>query len=207
LFNIDRSNGANNLEQRTLKSVEYDYFIRYYFSSRAWNTQMQHLLSSIDQYDLIFMQSMIWDLSRYNDCDGTYYLSNLEICLSKFKKMNKHIVWIIVPPSNSDNTHSLDNLISKLLPSVIEILTRYDCQSINLLEKLIDDTNIRCIDGIHFTPKGHRFITYYLIKSMADLPISDHRTNPSIHSSSITDLPGDENSSRSENIILLKKQV
>jgi hypothetical protein len=207
LFNIDRSNGVNNLEQRTLTSVEDDYYVRYYFSSCVWNTRMEHLLSSIDQYDFIFMQSMIWDLSRYNDCDGRYYLANLESCLSKFKKMNKQIVWIIVPPSNSDNTHSLNNLISKLHPSVIEILNRNDCQSINLSEKIIDDTNIRCMDGIHFTPEGHRFITYHLIKSMADLSISDNRTNLNIQSSSIINLLGSENSSRCENTISLKRKV
>lgn len=79
----------NNVEKRRLSSAEYDYHLDYWFSSRVWNRSMINSLSYIEQYNYIFMQSIIWDLNRYNDCHGKFYLENLDVCLSNIKKLIK----------------------------------------------------------------------------------------------------------------------
>ena len=55
----DRSNSINNIEKRKLFSVDYGYHLDYWFSSRLWNKSINDLLSYIEQYNSIFIQSMI----------------------------------------------------------------------------------------------------------------------------------------------------
>lgn len=76
------------------------------------------------------MQSIIWDLSRYNDCHGKFYLENLDVCLSNIKKINKNITWIIIPPSDSYN--NLNKLILQVHSRILEILKFHDCASLDL---------------------------------------------------------------------------
>jgi hypothetical protein len=192
-FKIDRSNSTNNIEKRKLISIEHDYYLYYWFCSRVWNSSMHELLSSIEQYDCIIMQSMIWDLSRYGDYDGKYYLQNLEICFSKMTQLNKNIIWISIPPSNSDKTRLLNDLIFKMHSSTMEILKHYNCTSLNLYDKLNNHLNTRHVDGVHFTPTGHRFITYYLIKTMPSLLEKENPINSTIQLSSNKDLLDDPN--------------
>jgi hypothetical protein len=86
---------------------------------------MNNSLSYIEHYNYIFMQSMIWDLSRYNDRYGKFYLENLDICLSNMKKINKNITWIIIPPSDSQD--NLNNLMLQMHLPMLDILKFYDC--------------------------------------------------------------------------------
>ncbi|CAF2121786.1 unnamed protein product [Rotaria magnacalcarata] len=85
-FKVDRSNSINNIERRKLVSTEHDYHIQYWFCSRIWNKSMEELSLSIEQYDCVFIQSLIYDLSRYHDFNGQLFLQNLHICISNMKK-------------------------------------------------------------------------------------------------------------------------
>ncbi|CAF3531417.1 unnamed protein product [Rotaria sp. Silwood2] len=76
------------------------------------------------------MQSIIWDLSRYNDRYGKFYVENLDVCLSNMKKINKNITWIIIPPS--DSSTNLNKLILQMHLPILEILKFYDCASLDL---------------------------------------------------------------------------
>jgi hypothetical protein len=116
----DRSNSINNIEKRKLISVEHGYHLDYWFCSRIWNKSINELLSYVEQYDSIFIQSMIWDHNKYHDHQGKFYLENLDTCLSKMKKLNKNIIWISIPPSNSYN--NLNKLILNMHLPIMEIL-------------------------------------------------------------------------------------
>ncbi|CAF3082591.1 unnamed protein product, partial [Rotaria sp. Silwood2] len=163
---IDRTNNINNVEKRRFSSAEYDYHLDYWFCSRVWNRSISNSLSYIEQYNYILMQSIIWDLSRYNDRYGKFYLENLDVCLSNMKKINKNITWIIIPPS--DSSTNLNKLILQMHLPILEILKFYDCASLDLYH-LKNHSNIRSTDGIHFTPTGHRVISCHLIKLMSNL--------------------------------------
>ncbi|CAF3053101.1 unnamed protein product [Rotaria sp. Silwood2] len=89
-FYANRRNSAFNVEQRSLKSKSFGYDVTYIFTSRIWNQKMVQLLSSLDKYDIIIVNSQIWDLSRYEDNDGQSYLKNLDIFFSKVKLVKKN---------------------------------------------------------------------------------------------------------------------
>ncbi|CAF1487549.1 unnamed protein product, partial [Rotaria magnacalcarata] len=65
-----------------------------------------------------------------------------------------------------------------------EVLKYYDCASLDLFEKLRDNQEIRHIDGVHFTPKGHRVITFYLIRIISNAPEKQNVISSTAQSSS-----------------------
>ena len=170
-LHVNRTNSTLNREQRVLRSDQYHFDVCYTFSSRVWNTQIENLVPSMKNYDLIIFQSFIWDLTRYNDTDGTIYLSNLDLFLSKVQQVNKNVLWMLLPASNTSRAGHVNNLLTKLNPSIIEIVQKYSMNILNLGESLENHTNFRHSDGIHFTPYGHRLITKQLADIMKDLPI------------------------------------
>lgn len=169
LLKTDRSNSTNNLENRKIISTDHDYCLYYSFASRIWNRSMKDLLFKLENFDCIIVQSMIWDLSRYKDYHGRIYLDNLRICLSNLTQLNNKIIWPIIPPSDSSWNLVLNKLMSELQSSVTEILQTYGCVSLDLNDVLNGHSNIRHPDGVHFTPTGHRHITYHLINAMSNL--------------------------------------
>ncbi|CAF1489144.1 unnamed protein product [Rotaria sordida] len=192
-FKTDRANSTKNIEKRKLISNEHDHHLFYSFSSRIWNKEMKKLLLTIKSYDFIIIQSCLWDISRYSDFNGTTYLRNIDICLSKIKQLKKQIIWIMIPPSNSSNNCLFNNLISKLHPSIIEILKNYDCILLDLYDILGNHPDCRHVDGVHFTPNGHRVITYYLMKIISNL------LQQEIIIDSVDPIPSHNNLSNDEN--------
>ena len=182
LLNVNRTNSTLNREQRVLQSDQYHFNICYIFSSRVWNTQIENLLPSMKNYDLIIFQSFIWDLTRYNDNDGSIYLSNLDLFLSKVQQVNKNVLWVLLPASNTSRAAHINNLLTKLNPSIIEILQKYSINILNLGVRLENHTSLRHSDGVHFTPYGHRLITEQLADFMKDLPLqpSTETTKPTL---------------------------
>ncbi|CAM2730455.1 unnamed protein product, partial [Rotaria socialis] len=53
---------------------------------------------------------------------------------------------------------------------ITDVLKYYDCASLDLFEKLNDNSEIRHIDGVHFTAKSHRVITFNLIQILSNAP-------------------------------------
>lgn len=166
LLHVDRTNSTLNREQRVLQSDQYHFNVCYTFNSRVWNTQIENLLPSMKNYDLIICQSFIWDLTRYNDNDGSIYLSNLDLFLSKVQQVNKNVLWVLLPPSKTNRAEHINKLITKLNPSIIEILQKHSINTLNLAESLENHPNLRHSDGIHFAPYGHRLISEQLINFM-----------------------------------------
>lgn len=169
LFQVDRSNSRNNLERRKIISDEHNYRIYYSFCSRIWNKSIEQLLSSIAQFDIIFIQSSIWDLSKYFDKDGKVYLRNIDICLSNLMKINKNVVWISLPPPHFQQSSTLNDLIRRMYKPTTDILNYYGCKMLDLYQLLANTPNIRSRDGVHFTPNGHRLISSRLVEYMSCL--------------------------------------
>ncbi|CAF3982465.1 unnamed protein product, partial [Rotaria sp. Silwood1] len=128
----------------------------------------------------------IWDISRYNDRNGDIYLKNLDLCLSKLKQLNKRIIWIQLPPSESKSAEHINNLLLKLNQSIIDKINQYSINLLNLSDCFKSNTNIRHNDGIHFTPYGHRLITAQVADHMAHLqqPQPPSNINPTTSPSS-----------------------
>ncbi|CAM4989438.1 unnamed protein product, partial [Rotaria socialis] len=103
------------------------------------------------------------------------------------KKLNRNVVWINIPPTNSHKNQSLNKIILKIHSPIIDVLKYYDCASLDLFEKLNDNPEMRHIDRVHFTPKGHRVITFYLIQIISNAPekqnviSSTAQSSPSCH--------------------------
>ncbi|CAF1527876.1 unnamed protein product [Adineta steineri] len=169
-FHINRMNSTFNIEKRVLQSDAFKYYVCYNFSSRIWNNQMNNLLLSMKHYNFIIVQSFIWDMSRYNDHDGSIYLMNLDLFLSKLHEMNKKIIWILLPPSGTNKADHINNALTKLSPIIIETVEKYKVNLLNLSTCLPNDIHIRHNDGIHFTPYGHRLITEKLADIMVQVP-------------------------------------
>lgn len=179
LLETDRSNSTNNLETRKIISTDHDYCLYYSFTSRIWNKSMKDLLSKLEKFDCIIVQSMIWDLSRYEDYQGNIYLNNLRIFLDYLTQLNNNVIWPVIPPSDSSYNLGLNKRMLELQSSVKEILQTYGCVALDLNGFFKNHSNIRHPDGIHFTPTGHRRITYHLINTMSDLfTQSDMRNLP-----------------------------
>lgn len=180
LLQTDRSNSTRNLENRKVISTDHDYYLYYSFISRIWNRPMHDLLPKLEQFDCIIIQSMIWDLTRYQDYHGNIYLQNLHTFLPNVTQFNKKIIWPIIPPSDSSNCAALNERILKTRSSLIEILQSYDCAFVDLLDLLANFPEIRHADGLHFTPTGHRHITHQLLKVMSNMFEQHGITNSSI---------------------------
>ena len=78
---------------------------------------------------------MIWDLSRYHDPQGKFYLENLDTCLSSMKKLNNNVIWISIPPSDSYN--NLNKRIVKMHLPIMEKLKLYDCETLDLYKLFV----------------------------------------------------------------------
>ncbi|CAF2049360.1 unnamed protein product [Rotaria magnacalcarata] len=81
----------------------------------------------------------------------------------------------------------------KMHSPIIEVLKYYDCASLDLFEKLRDNQEIRHIDGVHFTPKGHRVITFYLIRIISNAPEKQNVISSTAQSSSNCHRLSDQN--------------
>ncbi|CAF3079290.1 unnamed protein product, partial [Rotaria sp. Silwood2] len=171
LFHINRNNSTLNKEKRIFKCKQFNYYVSYVFNSRVWNTYMNTLLSSKENYDCIIIQSFIWDLTRYNDNDGSIYLNNLEKCLLKLKELNIPILWILLPTSDSFQAAKVNDFLTKLSPNIIQKVQQYSINLINLANSMKDIMNLRNKDGIHFTSIGHRHITEQIAQMMTNLQI------------------------------------
>ena len=59
-------NGVNYREVRQYKTNSH--LIRFYFTTRCYNTYMESVLADLKQNpqpDVVFMNSCLWDISRY----------------------------------------------------------------------------------------------------------------------------------------------
>ena len=56
MFFVDYSNSTNNIEERTLQSTALNYYVKYIFASRIWNNQMEKVMSSVRNYDVILIR-------------------------------------------------------------------------------------------------------------------------------------------------------
>ncbi|CAF3933215.1 unnamed protein product [Rotaria sp. Silwood1] len=167
-LHINRPNTTLNIEKRLLENEEFEYHVSYIFSSRVWNNQINNILSTINTYNFIIFQSYLWHLSRYNDPNGDMYLKNLDLCLSKFKQLNKKIIWVLLPPFESYKLDYINILSNKINPVILETLKKYSIDLLDLTE-FKTEVNIRHKDGIHFNPYGHRCITKKLSEFMMKL--------------------------------------
>ena len=133
-FKVDRLRSTNNVENRKLSSDEHGYYLYYSFCSRIWNRSMEELLPMVKQFDLVFIQSIIWDLSKYSDLNGKNYLENLDICLGNLIQLNKNVVWIFLPPPDSHRLLALNNRISNMYTPVTDIVKHHGCQLLDLYQ-------------------------------------------------------------------------
>ncbi|CAF4717350.1 unnamed protein product [Rotaria socialis] len=120
---------------------------------------------------------------QYWFCSPIWNKSIEELSLS----IEQNVVWINIPPTNSHKNQSLNKIILKIHSPIIDVLKYYDCASLDLFEKLNDNPEMRHIDRVHFTPKGHRVITFYLIQIISNAPekqnviSSTAQSSPSCH--------------------------
>ena len=163
-LHIDRTNSTCNIEKRSLTSELFKFYVSYQFCSRIWNTQIKNNISFMNNYNLIIIQSFIWDLTRYNDHEGEDYMKNLDLFLLNVKSFHQKLLWVILPPSESTQSTYINNLLNKLNPMIIEKLETNQINFINLANCSQKDVEIRHRDGIHFTPIGHRIITEKILE-------------------------------------------
>lgn len=164
LFKIDRSQSINNIERRKFISNDLSCSLYYCFISRIWNKTVETLLQIIQQFDLVFIQSTIWDLTKYSDTNEQFLLQNLDTCLKRFTHLNKNIVWVFLPLPISHDLLGLNNLILNLRTSVLDIIQCYNCKYLDLYEALKNYSNIHNYDSLHLNPNGHRLISFFLVK-------------------------------------------
>lgn len=169
-FFIDRQDSTKNVEKRIVRSTEFKYCIKYIFTSRIWNNQMEENLRYLGYYDVVILSSQIWDLTRYGVDGQQLYLENLETCFKKLKFMGKVVIWVTPPPVNADH-RSLHDLLSKINPLSLETAKKYDFFILDLHDKLKNHVDFRANDGIHFNPQGQRLVTQYLIDLLSQVPV------------------------------------
>lgn len=160
-----------NQEKRILRSNEFNYSITYEFSSRAWNSRMSQLMSNIEIYDIILVSSQIWDLTRYQDHDGTLYLKNIDLLFEKLQLTGKHIIWMSTPRVHNLKYTRLYELQIKLNDLTIAKAVEKQFYILNLYQEMINQVNLQGKDGIHWSPEGHRMMTQYLIQLIKEIPL------------------------------------
>ncbi|CAF3437276.1 unnamed protein product, partial [Rotaria sp. Silwood2] len=124
----------------------------------------------------------------YHDPNGDTYLKNLDLCLSKFKQLNKKIIWVLLPPFESYKLDYINTLSNKINPVILETLKKHSIHLFDLTQ-LETEANIRHKDGIHFNPYGHRCNTKKLSELMMKLKQELFITDETTTSSSINNLP------------------
>ncbi|CAF3267230.1 unnamed protein product [Rotaria sp. Silwood2] len=169
-FQINRTNSTFNIEQRSLKSENFGFDITYVFTSRIWNQQMIQLLSSLNEYDIIVINSQIWDLSRYKDYSGELYMKNLDTFFSKISYMKSKIIWLSNAPINNSKDSNLSRVLSRTNPLTVSKAQQYDMHTLDLYAKMKDYMELLSNDGIHWTPQGQRMITKFLIDLLSHFP-------------------------------------
>ncbi|CAF1564870.1 unnamed protein product, partial [Rotaria sordida] len=98
--------------------------------------------------------------------------------------LNKPILWILLPTSESIQTAKVNDFLTKLSPSIIQKVRQHSINLINLADSMKNNMHLRNTDGIHFTPKGHRHITEQIAQMMTNLQIGT--SNTSINESALT---------------------
>ena len=182
LFTVDRKNSIFNQEKRVLRSTEDHYSITFVFCSRVWNKTMSQLIANIDAYDIVFMCSQIWDLTRYRDEHGEIYLKNIDLLFDKLKLSGKHVIWIVTPPVDNRQYTKLDQLMSNINSLVISKAVDRDFSVLNLNKDLQNYLHLRSNDGLHWSPEGHRIITRLLINCIGKIPKNNiPNENDSMH--------------------------
>ena len=166
---VDGANSVNNVEKRVLKLKESNISLCYIFCSRIWNKRMQKLLTSLKNYDIVLLQSGIWDLTRYGDVTGEIYLTNMGICFSQLQKIKTGLIWISNPPIGRDKYHHLNVLLTSLKSSILEKAKKYNFETLDLSEILEAQLDLLYDDKIHWSPSGHRLMSYHLIKCIKKL--------------------------------------
>ena len=138
----------------------------------------------MNNYDLIIIQGFIWDLTRYSDNEGKNYLKDVDLFLSNVQNFRHKLLWLILPPSGSDKSAFINNLLTKLKQMIIEKLETNHVNYVNLKKYFQTDAKIRHRDGIHFTPIGYRMITEKIFEHTKKL--GSESTSETINSATVS---------------------
>ncbi|CAF3277901.1 unnamed protein product [Rotaria sp. Silwood2] len=136
-------------KKKTLECINPNYYLTYVFSSRIWNDSMQKTIVSVKSYEIILLESQIWDLTRYGSDSRKLYLQNMDKCFSKLKLMNKIILWITTPPVNDIKHPILNNLLLMANSLIITKAREYGFHVIDLNEYFKNYLHLCGTDGIH----------------------------------------------------------
>ena len=189
VFNINRTDSTLNQEKRACFNEDLHCHLHFNFTSRVWNSQIEKLIPSITRYDVIIFDSFIWDVTRYNDCDGKIYLENLDKCFSKLTVLNIPIIWVMLSPSTSTNSAFINQRLIEMNMAMIELMNKFSVHLFNMSDFMKSDCNTRHRDGIHFKPFGHRLISEQLIKFIVKLSADFGRVsrdqNPSLSNDNV----------------------
>jgi hypothetical protein len=169
-FYVNRTNSIYNLERRTLYCGQLNSNLTYVFSSRIWNETIEKTMSIMKNYDTLLISSQIWDLTRFGDNSRELYLKNIDVCFSQLKLFNKNVIWLLTPPVDNDKHRGLSELLLATNPCIISKTIEYGFMVVDFSEHLKSHLNLRALDGIHWTPQGHRLMTQYLNKYISQLP-------------------------------------
>uniref|UniRef100_H2YWH2 Family with sequence similarity 113 n=1 Tax=Ciona savignyi TaxID=51511 RepID=H2YWH2_CIOSA len=180
------TNGTNYQEIREYKTD--NYLIRFYFITRIFNKCVKTILDDfMDKEqptpDVVFVNSCLWDISRYGRNSKKEYINNLEkFCteLDKCVPIETCIVWRTTLPvsqrarggflskeiANCTNTLVVDVLLANHLAHTIITRHKYDVVDMHFL--FTQQQQRREKDGVHWNMFAHRRMTNIFLTHIAE---------------------------------------
>ncbi|CAG5130592.1 unnamed protein product [Candidula unifasciata] len=179
------SNGTNYREVRQYKTDVH--LIRFYFVTRCYNLYMESILDDLQQSpfpDILIMNSCLWDITRYVNCNICYHLSipdykvNLKTLFTRLSEClpsNCLVIWnTTLPISSSARSGFLIPEVTykaaRLRRDILEanyyahmVASKCGFDILDLHFYLRRQQTMRADDGIHWDMKAHRTISNLIL--------------------------------------------
>jgi len=199
-FGSDRTDpsqmGTKCREERNYFDQEIDFEITFNFITRCFSETLEDYLEDYCREhnnvwpDVIMMNSCLWDTNWYGARGPEEYKERLEdLCKYFQEKVDEHtqVIFMTTPPINTDPrggfmvkqlefmAEHLPVLVMEANQKASSIFAQYDFDVLDMHYNMINQTQRRSTDGIHWNSDAVRyqtnsFLTHYCLSREIDLP-------------------------------------
>nr|CAB3264697.1 PC-esterase domain-containing protein 1A [Phallusia mammillata] len=201
---VERSELTNGVSYREVREYKTDHvLVRFYFITRIYNDYMESIIKDFEDADqptpdVIFVNSCLWDLSRYGNKSSDMYTRNLEKFCSRLDKavpVETCIIWRTALPLGEDARGGF--LVEKVNRNVLladvylanfrahAVVTRHKYDVIDMHYHFAGQLRRLAKDGVHWNQYAHRRMTNMFLTHISQAWRLDVPDNPFLENADV----------------------